>query len=289
MLIYIAAMAGTGAVGICVWPFAIRHVFQGYRGMGAVKQSLSGGAYGLKARLMLDLIWSQVAGGYRWLPVALATVLVIVALVWKRKEIPWGKVAVIAVPILFYVIATAQIVPFYADRYVMCSYFFWCVLMTGSVFCCVRIPVRKLLQNKTWYDERILNGVIAFLVAGLILVNNCIAVTPGYLYEDGQETVSVPENTDCLYVVPDGSWNTSSTYSTILAQCKTVGVVYDTQIEVMSEEYQFETGEHLMLYVQNELDVEAVIADVHSALGTGTLKEISRETDANATRIVFAE
>lgn len=289
MLIYITAMAGTAGVGICIWPFAIRHVFQGYRGMGAVKQSLSGGAYGLKTRLMLDLIWSQVAGGYRWLPIALAILLVIVALIWKRKELPWGKAAVVSVPVLFYVVATAQIVPFYADRYVMCSYYFWCILMTAGIFCGVRIPGRKLFRGKSRYGERILNGTIIFLVAGLVLVNNCIAVTPGYLYEGGQETVIVPENTDCLYVLPDGSWNTSATYSTILAQCKTVGIVYDTQIDVMSEEYQFESGEHLMLYVQNELDVDVVVENVHSALGTGKLKEIFREKDANTTRIVFAE
>ena len=99
----------------------------------------------------------------------------------------------------------------------------------------------------------------------------------------------MPEGTDCIYVLPDGSWNTSATYSTILAQCKTVGIVYDTQIEILSEGYELEDGEHLMLYIQNELDVETVLENVHSALGTGELREISREKDANTTRIVFSE
>ena len=38
-----------------------------------------------------------------------------------------------------------------------------------------------------------------------------------------------------------------------------------------------------------ELDVDVVVENVHAVLGTGMLKEISREKDANTTRIVFAE
>ncbi len=289
MFVYIATMAGTGAVGVCLWPFAIRHVFHGYRGMYAVKTSLAGGAYFLKTRLMLDIVWSQIAGSVKWLPFALLIVLLLIVLLWKRKEFPWGKAALLGVPVMFYVAAVAQIVPYYTDRYIMCSYFFWCILLVGGVYFSLRIVSE---QFGIWQKEkgrRCTVIAIICLTAGLIWLNNSVRVMPGYLYLDGQETVEVPENTDCVYVLPDGSWNESAVDSTIMAQCRTVGVVYELEMEVLKEGYQGADGDTLMLCVNKELNLEAVLAKAHELFGTGDWRELSREERGSFIMIFFSK
>lgn len=289
VLVYIAAMAGTGAVGVCIWPFAIRHVFQGYRGMGAVKESLSGGAYLLKTKVMMHQIWTYVIGGHWWLMLLLAVVLVAVALLWKRKEIPYGKVFLFGLPLLAYVAATAQIVPYYTDRYVMCTFFFWSILAVSGVYYSVRIVCEKFCPAETDKGKKLSVGVIVGGVCVLVLLSNCYVKPPGYLYPDGQETVKLPENTDCIYVLPDGDWNESAEDSTILAQARNVGIVYESELAVLQEGYRYNEGDYLMVCVQKALDIENVLAKVHDTLGTEALQEISRTEGNSTVRILFTK
>ena len=121
-----------------------------------------------------------------------------------------------------------------------------------------------------------------------MLINNCFAVAPGYLNLNGQEIVEVPENTDCVYILPDGSWNESAQHSTILAQCRNVGVVYESEMGVLQEEYRWEPGDCLLLCVHKELDAEAVADRAKEIFGIGELQEISREEQGNVIMIFFS-
>lgn len=284
---YIATMAVTGAAGICVWPFAIRHVFQGYRGVTAIKDSLSGGFYWIKTKVLLGQIWGQIAGGQWWLVILPAVVLAAVALLWKRKEIPYGKIMLLGLPILFYVAATAQIVPIYTDRYVMCSYSFWCILMVGGIYHTIRIVCEKFELAQTAKGKRVTAAVLAVSMLGLVIANNCYANESVYLYTGEQEIVEVPENTDCVYVLPDGDWNESAGDSAILAKCRKVGLVYESNLPALKEGYHYTEGDYLLICVQKNMDVDKVIGKVHEVLGTEGLEEISRSTGTSAVRILF--
>lgn len=289
LVTYIFAMAGTGAFGVCVWPFAIKHVFYGYRGVDAIKTSLDGGAYWLKTRLMLDQIWAQIFGGQWWILALSALALGVVLFLWKRKEIPVGKIMMVGFPIMFYVIATAQMVPFYTDRYVMCSYPFWCVMAVGGLYHSVRIICEKKQELQSVKGVKTVPAAGALFALVLVVLNNCYVHTPGYLYLGGQETVEIPENTDCVFVLPDGDWNQSAADSSILAKCRRVGVVYESNLSVLQEGYQYTEGDYLMVCVRYDMDEDAVLAKVHETLGTKDLREVSRTDGSTATRILFAK
>lgn len=285
MITYILTMMGTGAFGICVWPFAIRHVFQGYRGMDAVQESLSGGAYWLKFRIMLKYIWPYISGGREWLIVLPVVLVVVVALLWKRKTIPYGRIAILCVPIVFYVAFTAQIVPYLTDRYVMCSFPFWCVFMVGGVYHTVRIVFERFELTKTANGKQGLWCVVGCLTGLLVLSGNCFMRSPAYIYPDGQDTVQVPENTDCVYVLPDGDWNESVGDSAILAKCRRVGVVYESELSCLQADDRKEGRECLMVCVQNELDAEKVLKQVRETFEAHDLQEVSRVEGTSAVRI----
>lgn len=289
MMRYILTMVGAGALGVCVWPFVIRHVFRGYRGVSAIKASLSGGDYWIKVRVLFDQIWDQVIGGQWWIIVLSIVLFAVVVLLWKRKETPYGKIMMVGLPALLYVTAVSQMVPFYTDRYVMCTYPFWCIAAVGCFYHVIRILWEKVKAPERVKGVPVRTTVVAVFTLVLVLLSNCYMRTPLYLYTGGQETVRMPENTDCVYVLPDGDWNESATDSTILAQCRKVGIVCESNLAVLQDDYSYNAGDYLLVCIRLGLDEDAVLENVHATLGTGELREVSRTEGTTAVRILFAE
>ena len=236
----------------------------------------------MKTKLILNQIWPRVAGGYWWLVALVAVLSLVVVLVWKRKEATIGKVLMLGAPIMFYVFATSQIVPFYEDRYVMCSFPFWSILLVGGMYHSVKCIGEKLRYGK-WQLVAVACTVM------FLLVSNCYTNGVGYLYPGAQETVILPENTDCVYVLPDGDWNESAGDSTILAQCRRVGIAYESNLPQIQNGYEGEEGDYLLVCIQKGMDIESVLAKVHNTLGTEDMQECSRTYGGSAVRILFAK
>lgn len=289
MVRYVLSMAGTGVLGVCIWPFAFRHVFSGYRGVNSIRQSLQGGDYWIKIRVYFTPIWSQVIGGQWWIIILALFLFAVTALLWNRRKTPYGKAMMVGLPVLLYVLATSQMVPFYTDRYVMCTYPFWCIAAVGAFYHGIRILLEKMKAPESVKGVSVRMVAAAAFALVLVLLNNCYLRPPLYLYTGGQETVQLPENTDCVYVLPDGDWNESATDSTILAQCRRVGVVYESNLAVLQEDYSYNTGDYLLVCIQLGMDEEAVLEKVHATLGTKELKEVSRTEGGTAVRILFTK
>lgn len=294
---YILTMVVSAVIGICIWPFAIKHVFLGYRGQGSIQSLINGGAYWLKTKLMLQQIFNATLGGKWWILLLAILFVGIVSICAKEKKISLGKVCMLVFPISFYIFAVAQIVPYYTDRYVMCAFPFVFILLAGSIYHGVSLApegsckplkaiVAKLPEKKGGLVSTILMGVLVLIV---FLMNNCYTNMPGYMYPSGQELAEVPENTDCIYVLPDGDWNESAEESTVMAQCRRVGVVYESNFSVLQQDYEYQSGDCLMVYIQNGMDVESVLERVHEAFGTGHLQEVSRENSSGAVRILLSD
>lgn len=279
ILKYVLLLSLAAVIGICIWPFAIKHVFSGYRGTEALDILRSGQFYMIRIQLMVQQIFEQTLGGQAWVSLIIAIVLLIVC-IWKReKQMPLTKGTMVFLPIIFYVTVVSQIAPHLMERYVMCTFPFLCLfVVAGAAYC-----AKKILR-KNWF-----HGSVVILALIMVLLNNAYLHTPGYLYTGGQQTVVLPENTDCIYVLPDGDWNESAIDSTILAQCKRVAVTYYSSLPSLAEDYEYQSGDNLLIAIQKDMDINAMLQEVRELFGVEALMEIERQYGTTAVRILLTE
>ena len=294
---YVATMACSAVFGICIWPFAIKHVFLGYRGRGSLQAITQVEAYFIRIKLMLGAVFGPTMASGAGLFLVVAAIVVVLAILTGKKQLPMARIALVSFPATCYVLLVSQIVPFYTDRYVMCIYPFVCILLMSGIYFGIRMLVELLEKVKVeglvqWlgkYNYRLTAGLMILVALVICCRNNYLVNMPGYLYPQGQELVTVPANTDCVFVLPDGDWNESAEESSILAQCRRVGIVYESNIEVLKPDYVYCPGDYLLVYIQKNMDVEQVLSKLHDTLGTGELKEVSRQNSGGAVRILLTD
>ncbi len=280
---YGTVLACAAIAGIIIWPFSVKHVFTGYRGRASLSILTSGSFYAYKAKYMFQHIIQQIFGGNLFLPIlAFLTAIVVCLLLGKflwKKKLPFAKIFLVAVPIFIYTFVVGQISPFLTDRYVMCTYPFWCIMFV----CALYYSILYLASGCS-------KSAALILIAGtLVFSNNYFRNTPGYLNTSGQETYKVPAGTDCVFVIPDGSYNESAEETSILAQCERVGVVYESDIAVLAEGYTYESGDYLLVEMIQHLDIENVLSKVQEALKVTNLRELERTYGSNCVRILLGE
>ncbi len=285
ILRYVLRLALSAVVGLCVWPFAISHVFGGYRGTSSLA-ALTGGFYLIRVKLIGYYILLQTIHCEYWLLI-LAALLGVGGLVLRKgKNIPYGKLCLLVLPIVFYVGTVSQIVPFLTDRYVMCTYPFVILTITGSMYYGIKaICDRKKMPKKI---GKIPTMYVALVLCTLLLVGNgsYLFYAPGYL-AGGQETIQVPEHTDAVYVLPDGDWNESAFHTSVLARCEQVGVCYLSQLGNLNPEGNYEAPEYVYVFIQKDMDVAAVLEQVKTTLQLANYTEVKSETDSVATGILL--
>lgn len=291
LITYILTLCGSAVTGIAIWPFSVKHVFGGYRGQASLNVLQSGNFYWYKAEQMIYHIVNNIFGGFIWIPVVLAVLSIVICIITKlrKKQFPFAKTAILVLPIVFYTLIIGQISPFLTDRYVMCTYPFWCIMSIAAVFFAGRKFLQVYRTRIKWHYDRALTLAMLIVSCILIFSNNYILKQPGYLNPGGQETYKVPENTDCVFIIPDGSYNESSEESSILAQCRRVGVVYESNLEVLAEDYHYQSGDYLLVEIINSLDENEVLEKVRNELGVEGLKELEREYASCAVRILLGE
>lgn len=286
---YVLTLGGAAVIGIAIWPFAIKHVFGGYRGQASLNVLQTGSFYWYKAEYMLNHIVDNIFGGMKWLPIMIGVLCLGMGLILRRKEFPYAKTAIFVIPIVFYTLIVGQISPFLTDRYVMCTYPFWCIMSIVAIGYAGKSLLHVLEAQFSKKQKMSVNIAILVFFGLLILSNNYIIKEPGYLNKGGQETYTVPENTDCIFIIPDGSYNESSEEITTLAQCRRVGVVYEGNLDVLVQDYEYQSGDYLLIEIINSLDENEVLANVRKTFQIEQLKELDREYASCCVRILLGE
>lgn len=278
LLKYILLLAAAAAIGICIWPFSIRHVFSGYRGTEAIQILRAREFYFIKIRLMFQQIATQVMGGRSWILWLVLVVVFFVCIFKNVRRLPLEKGAIVFWPIVFYVVIVSQIVPIFVERYVMCAFPFMCLFVVEGVSFCVQ----KCLKGP-WVKG-------CFAAAGMLLIlqNNSYLNPPDNLNPGRQETVTLPYNTDCIYVLPEGDWNESAVDSTILAQCRNVAVSYPSSLESLAEGYEYQHGDFVFIAIQKDMETESVLQEVRRIFGLEGLKEVRQWDGALSIQFLFS-
>lgn len=277
---YVLTLAISAVIGLCVWPFSVKHVFSGYRGTESIGK-LTSGAYSLQR---ISIMWKQLVwenfGKAGWVFLILALLCIVaIPILAGVKNAQWGKAALISLPQIFYLAVVAQIVPFYAERYIMPLFPIVLIWVVYSAFRAEALVEEKLAVK--------LKLPAAGLIVALLLIafNNAFVTTPNYLFKGGTDVYEVKENTDCIYVLSDYDWNESTDETNILAKCNRVGVVYESNLAVLADEKIYSSTDNILVIVRDKLDVGSVVEKVNDTLFEGSLYEVSRDRGANSTRI----
>lgn len=286
---YVLTLLAAAVTGIVIWPFSIKHVFGGYRGQASLEILKNGNFYSYKAKYMLGHIANYVFGGFLWVPIVLLIVSAGICIYLKRKKLPYAKICILTFPVILYTLVVGQISPFLTDRYVMCTYPFWCIIIVSVVYSAFRYLLEYFEPKLTHSSRNIRRFILIVYTILLFSVNNYFSNTPGYLNPNGQEIYQVPEGTDCVFIIPNGSYNESSEELCILAQCENVGVVYESNIGILAEDYIYQTGDYLLVEIINHLDTEKVLLNVQEALQVTELRELERTYGSNCVRILLGQ
>lgn len=294
MIGYILTLAGTAVLGLCIWPFALKHVFRGYRGLESLNVVLNREFYFEKIQIMFEDAADWLLAGQGWVLILCFLALMLLFLWKKGRSLPLAKGALVVLPIVFYTVAVAQLAPFLTARYIMCTYPFWYLFIVGTAALVLRQGWERLKSpeekpGKPGFGNQTGWKTVGMAAVGVLLFAvSCVFMrTPDHLRLGGQETVVIPENTDCVYVLEDGDWNQSAIDSTILAQCRSVGVAYRSDTGRLAESYEYQDGDYLMIAIQSEMDIDAVLLQMKSLFAVEDLVEVRREWGDTSVRVLL--
>lgn len=269
---YLGTYVFAAVLGLMIWPFSIKHVFQGYRGQASLSSLTPGSFSTYPVKIMAIFMGEDVFGGHVWVAIALAVAVIAFALIARKFKFPGYKAFVLLIPAIGYLCAVAQMVPFLSKRY------FYCLYPIVFMFLIAAISYK-------WRETSFAKGKLQYLApvcaaAFLLVFVNAFLHEPEELFKGGVETVEIPEKTDAVYVLPDGSWNEANEELTIMSKTRKVGIVYESNLEALSDYYADE-GTTLMICIHKNLDREATIQRVKEALGVPEF-EVRKVDEGNA-------
>lgn len=146
----------SAVVGLCIWPFGVKHMFLRGRGPEALSNLGEGSRYGAQLSGYLTVIKEQVFvnGAVCTLVVAMLA-LSILLLYRRRKKLSEGKLNLILIPVLIYLLFVAIISPEVSERYIACVYPLFMVII-------LFIFDKALLKNRKWI------AIFAFVAFAII-------------------------------------------------------------------------------------------------------------------------
>lgn len=289
---YILTMACCAAIGLCVWPFAVKHVFLGYRGRESLSILTEGNFYWIKVKVILHYLFQFMFNGWWWIPLVCAIILILALVFIPRGKRPLGKFFLLSVPTVLYTLLVSQIVPYYVERYFMCTFPFWCLLVTEAVWLAADVLLQSPGLARKFpggHGTKFQTAAIAICAVLVMVLNNSLSHTPGHLNMGGQDTIEVPEHTACVYVMPDGSWNESTSYTSVFTKCDQVAVTYLSSLPCLENTYEYVSGNCVLVMVSGSLETEPVLEEVRRVLGVQDLQEVNRAALGDVTRIYLSD
>lgn len=260
---YIYAMV----IGLAIWPFSLKHFFSGYRGDDFRSAIQNVESYGNLIVQMFKELAKTCMGGHAiilLIMILLAVVAAIIGLVHRKKGQGTEYWFIFLPPFLyFYFVAVST--PMVHNRYVM----------NIMPFLFLAIMVMIAFWGKLLFSSQRIRGIICTLMVVVVFVlSNCFLHQPEHLTDDGQLAVEVPENTVCVYVIPESSWQAYVKDSYVLSQCEKSVVIRRSNLSFL-ESYEYEEGQAVMIYLSNPVEErDETLAEVKEIMGIEHLEEV---------------
>lgn len=278
---YLGSMVLAGIVSVILWPFSLYHILFGYRGTEAISNLNMTGLWGklgqcagtIRTALFLDNLW-----------VTLLTVVILagyVILHLGRKIRPHEEMVSeerqficmpeLWIPALCYCVVVIKVAPAVSDRYIMCLFPIFFLLLGMAV----TELIERFLPKRT--IRRIVAGVLCI---GYVVTSLCLT-TPNYLYSDQLEMKpgyeASPEELNCLMIADDDYRGFPEAVK--LSKFDQVMVIGVAEMERLQGNPPKERGEQIVVYVFGGLEVEQVLQEAVESLGRekGDVREIESD------------
>lgn len=283
---YLITLFIAAIIGIILWPFSVKHIFGGYRGIEAmegltekgIRETLS------NVRVLGSYLLANVIGGKNILFYLSGLCFAAGFLIWIVRKDRENRILpgiFLILPSLVYVILTAQIIPFLTERYIMCIYpCICCIVVLGPVF----------LVKSLRADKRIGAGLAVLTAMAALVFGNGISRGVMYMYSaDGQETIEIAENTDCIYVIPDEVMYVFVSDIPILAKCREVAVTYYGNLSDLTGSYTKADGSLIVAVFKEypEEERKKILEDVIEVLGLENWVRVSEGEWQECTTTLF--
>ncbi len=277
---YSFTIVGAGLISLVIWPYAIMHMFFGYRGKGVLGTLLN------PAKL-LENLWQYVTvvDEYVFHKLLLFVVAAVLGLAWmailRRKEIEAGreqreKVAMIMVPTVFYLVIVAAASPFVALRYIapVCG---WVLVLVAWV----------LYELGGSFGRKARNWTLGIGAVAMMLTPVTLAIKPDVIYPErailvqkAQERKDVP----VLYLMKTGEDWAIMNDMLLMREFKESYIAKDVgtnveKIRAILKGKDLRNG--LVVFINDGQDNERMLAAVKEATG---LREV-----VDAERIVMSD
>ncbi len=268
---YIRQYIYAAVVGIMIWPFSLKHFFSDYRGDDFREAIGNVGDYGsLIVQMFKELARTCMGNQATILLIVLMMAIVAAVIGLLRKKGTRAVYSIIFLPAFLYFFFAAVSTPMVHNRYIMCimPFVFLAVILAIDFY--GKLVFRKVsLQKGAWLVMTVM----------ILLLSNCFMHQPEHLTDDRQLTVVVPENTVCVYVIPEASWQAYAKDSYILSQCEKSVVIRRSNLAFL-ESYEYEEGQTVMIYLSNPVEErEDTLEEVREIMGIEHLKEIQSDLD----------
>ena len=266
---YLGSMVLAGIVSVILWPFSLYHILFGYRGTEAISNLNMTGLWGklrqcaetIRTAMFLDNLWVML------LAVVILAGYVILHLGRKirhheemaSEERQFICMPELWIPALCYCVVVIKVAPVVSDRYIMCLFPIFFLLLGMAV----TELIERFLPKRT----------IRIIVAGILCVSYAVAslclTTPNYLYLDQLEMKpgyeASPEELNCLMIADDDYRGFPEAVK--LSKFDQVMVIGVAEMERLQGNPPKERGEQIVVYVFGGLEVEQILQEAVESLG----------------------
>ncbi len=123
-------------------------------------------------------------------------------------------------------------------------------------------------------------AAMAICFLPLLVLSNSLLVGNCEIYSCGQECDVIAEDTDCVYILPDGWWNESAEDTLLLSKCRDTAVVFEWNAETLAGTYDAPAGSELLMIVHEGVEAGANIDAIADSLPSAgkSLTELSSES-----------
>lgn len=311
---YIRQLIWAAVIGVIIWPFSLRHIFFGYRGRGVTNSLLDFASLKNAIESYYYEIVNLMLGTHKFLLWGILILAVTVPVCWfvirkrtqaklqnvegslevsadeaVREQKSYAKYFILFLPAALYFIAAAKASPMNSNRYIMNIAPFLMILAALAISYYSKQIGRNLcgrfitdMKKREW----IYTGVLTVFTAVILFFTGTVTRTPDYLYAGGQETVEVPDNTVCVYVMPDGYWMEYTKDAIPLSKCEKVAVLFENNLAFL-DDFEYEAGQSVMIYLQYDVNERGTIDDVIEHMGIEDLTQTYAVWDGTYTRYLY--
>ena len=273
---YLIKMFLAGLISLILWPFALYHIFFGYRGSEAASLLFKGGLF-IKLLNYFDIIKKSLFCGSILLIMFFLVITIIIISVsishlvktngYSKNETLLYYLTVI--PSIIYFFIVVKIAPSESDRYIMCLF----PLLSLCIAYILTVCIKRLCHNQ----KQKYIGLLLMILSLYLLLGNTLQA-PNYAYLEQKDMIRPyidAENTNCLFILGDDA--VAYAYLPELIDYAQVLSISYNEIDVLKLVKPDDLNRKLLLYIQEGVGDKDLLQNVCANLNINEsqIKQVS--------------